>query len=165
LFVCFLFVNQIYPERLNGFAPNSQGDVFGLSLGRVSMSRSKVKVTRDKKTRYALPSPLQRTNGLFCCMTHYALAANNVTQQQTGPFHRCRGWVISAACLRFLFDKRSLARVSIQFCHLSSEFNRCDCRQCRRLMKMADTPADGRQCRRPSVSADVTLVDSVRVTV
>jgi len=21
-----------------------------------------------------------------------ALAANNVMQQQTGPFHRCRGW-------------------------------------------------------------------------
>ena len=32
LSVSFLFVYEIYPEPLNGFAPNSQEDVFGPSL-------------------------------------------------------------------------------------------------------------------------------------
>jgi len=32
---CFLFVCEISPEPLNGFAPNSHKDVFGPSLGRV----------------------------------------------------------------------------------------------------------------------------------
>jgi len=49
------------------------------------MSRSKVKVTRDKKTCYALPSPP-------AAMEWNALAANNVTHQQMGPFCCCRGW-------------------------------------------------------------------------
>jgi len=39
-----------------------------------------------------------------------ALAENNVTQQQMAPFRRCRG-VISAACVRFMFVKTSLALV------------------------------------------------------
>jgi len=37
------------------------------------------------------------------------LAANNVTQQQMGPFHHWQG-VILAACVRFMFGKTSLAR-------------------------------------------------------
>jgi len=40
----------------------------------------------------------------------YALAAN-ITQQQTAPFRRCREGVISAACVRFMFGKTSLALV------------------------------------------------------
>ena len=34
-FVCFLVVNQISLERLNGFAPNSQGRRVWSSLGQV----------------------------------------------------------------------------------------------------------------------------------
>jgi len=54
-----------------------------------------------------------------------ALAANNVMQQQTGPFRHCRGWwectdvqtvqakcdLYVAACVRFMFGKTSLALV------------------------------------------------------
>ena len=58
------------------------------------------------KTRCALPSPPASTEW-------NALAANNVTQhQQTEPFRRCQG-VISAACVRSVFGKTSLALVII----------------------------------------------------
>jgi len=48
-------------------------------------------------------------------MTHCnAVAANNVTQQQMGPFRRCRG-VMSAACVWYMFGKTSLAEVTVVF--------------------------------------------------
>jgi len=74
-------------------------DVFGPSLGRVWMSRWKIK-SPGAKTRCALPSPQAATE----CN---ALAANDAAQQQTGPFHGCLG-VISAASMQFMFDKTSL---------------------------------------------------------
>jgi len=67
------------------------------------MSRSKVKVTRDKNALRTAITPQQQTNGPFCCMMRCnALAANNVMQQQTRPFRRCWG-MISAACVQFVF--------------------------------------------------------------
>jgi len=65
--------------------------------------KSKVKVTRDKKTHLALTSPL-------VAYEWYALAANNVRQQRTAPFRPCQG-VISGACVRCMFGKTSLALV------------------------------------------------------
>jgi len=56
------------------------------------------------KTHCALPSPPAATEW-------NALPGNNVMQQQTGPFRRCRGRLISAACVRFMFGKTSLALV------------------------------------------------------
>jgi len=53
LSVTFLFVHEISQEPLNGFAPNSQEDVFGPSLRQVWMLRSKAKVTRDKKRHFS----------------------------------------------------------------------------------------------------------------
>jgi len=55
------------------------------------------------KMRSALPSPPTATEW-------NALAANNVINQQTGPFRRCQG-VISAFCVQFVFGKTSLALV------------------------------------------------------
>jgi len=53
------------------------------------MSRSR---SQGQKRAVHPRDPRQRTNGPFCCMTHCnALAANNVTQKQTGPFRHCRG--------------------------------------------------------------------------
>jgi len=63
----------------------------------------KVKVTRDKKCAVHSHHPLAATEW-------NALAANDVTQQQTGPFHRCRR-VISGACMQFMFGKTPLALV------------------------------------------------------
>jgi len=65
----FLFAYEISREPLNGFAPNSQEDVLLLRLDEFECQgqRSKVKVTRDKKTRLALLS-----------YEWYALAANSV---------------------------------------------------------------------------------------
>jgi len=103
-FCFFLFVNQIPRKWLNGFVPNSQGrqDMFGPSLGRVWMSRSKskVKVTRDKEHAVHSHHPPAATEW-------NTLAANNVTHEQKGPFCRCRR-VISAACVRSMFGKISL---------------------------------------------------------
>jgi len=71
-------------ELLNGFAPNSHGRRVW-SLAWMSL---KVKVKghgqQGQKTPGVLPSPL-------AAMEWNALAADNVMQQQTGPFHRCRG--------------------------------------------------------------------------
>jgi len=64
------------------------------------------------KTRCALPSPA-------AAMEWHMLAANNVKHQQTGPFRRCQG-AISAACVRSMFGKTSLALVLFFFhfvCH------------------------------------------------
>jgi len=47
--VCvFLFVYEIFPEPLNGFAPNSHGR----SVWSLTWTSLKVKVTRDKKTYF-----------------------------------------------------------------------------------------------------------------
>ena len=87
-------------------------DVFGpSSVARTSLN-VKVKGQGHQGQKRAAYShhPRQRLNGPFCCMTHCnALAANNVMQQQTRQFRRCRG-VISAACVRFMFGKRPLVR-------------------------------------------------------
>jgi len=72
-------------------------DVFCPSLGRVWMKRSKVKVTRVKNALYTPITP--GSDGMN------ALAANNVTQQQTRlnrPFDRCQGWFWRAACGLYL---------------------------------------------------------------
>jgi len=64
----FWFVNRISQERLNGFAPNSQGRRVW-SLARMSLNvKSKVKVTRDEKRAVHSHHPRQRRNGLVCCM-------------------------------------------------------------------------------------------------
>ena len=74
-----------------------RAEVLGPSLSQVWMSRSKVKVTRDKKVRYE--NSRQWRNGPFCCMTHCnTLSANNIMQQQMGPFRRCWGWYRQPAC-------------------------------------------------------------------
>jgi len=73
------------------------------------MSRSNVKGQghQGQKMRYALPSPPAATEW-------NALTENSVTHQQTGPFRRCRA-VISAACVRPMFGKTSLAQVLFFF--------------------------------------------------
>jgi len=64
------------------------------------MLTSKVKGQgyRGQKMRCALPSPPIVTEW-------NALAENNVMQEQTGPFRRCRSVVISAIFVRFMFGK------------------------------------------------------------
>jgi len=62
-----LSVSQVSPELLNRFAPNSPG-VFGPSLGRVWMSRSKAKVTGAKNALCTPITSRQQRNGPVCCM-------------------------------------------------------------------------------------------------
>jgi len=59
-----------------------RADMFSPSLGRVWMSRSEIK-GQGHHGQTSSPLKMQRN----------ALAANDVTQQQTGPFRRCR-WVM-----------------------------------------------------------------------
>ena len=91
---CLFICGSNILERLNGFASNSQEDVFGPSLGWVWISRSQVNVTRDKTRCTHYPSP--------AATEWNALAANNVNQQQTGSFRRCRGWFRRPACGLYL---------------------------------------------------------------
>ena len=88
--------------------------------GQTSRSLENKHVVCIPITRSSPHSPEQQS-GPFCCMTHYkALTANNVRQQQMGPFCRCRE-VISPACVRFMFGKTSLAVVLLfLFCVFSS---------------------------------------------
>jgi len=83
-FLVFLFVYEISREPLNGFAPNSQGRRVS-SLARTSLN-VKVKGQGHQGQKHAVHShhPLIAT-------AWNALSANNVMQQQTGPFRRCRG--------------------------------------------------------------------------
>jgi len=92
-------------------------DVFGSLLGQVWMSRSKVKVTRDKKRAVHSHNPRQQQNGtcllqITSCSSrrHHSVAAGRR--------------VISAACVRFMFRKTSLARVweteKLKINHLTS---------------------------------------------
>ena len=97
--VC-LFVNQISREPLNGFAPNSHGRRVWF-LARKGLN---VKV-KGQSRQGQISSPLKK----HC----NALAADNVIQQQTVPFHRFRGvmgvhrqrgrsTIYVAACVRFM---------------------------------------------------------------
>jgi len=87
-------VNQISPEWLNGFVPNSQGRR-AWSLAQMSLN---VKVTgqghQQQKRAVHSHHPLAATEW-------NAHAANNVIQQQTAPFHRCQ-MTIWAACVQFV---------------------------------------------------------------
>jgi len=105
----FLFVNQIPLEPLNGFEPNSH-ERRAWSLARTSLN-VKVKGQRSRspgtKTRCAIPSPSASTEW-------NALAAQNIMLQHTAPFRQMPG-VISAAWVRFVFGKTSLALVLVTF--------------------------------------------------
>jgi len=80
-------------------------DVFGPSLGRVWMSRSNVKVTRDKKRAVHSYHPRQRRNGTR------SLQITSCCSRQDR----------SAACARFMFGKTTLAPVYIfKFIYLSN---------------------------------------------
>jgi len=89
-FLCFFFVNQIPRERLSAFALFTclhlqihMEDVFVPRSDEFECQgqRSKIKVTAGTKNALCTPAACE----------WYALAANNVTQQRTGPFRRCRG--------------------------------------------------------------------------
>jgi len=71
----FLFVNQISRERLNGFAPNSQGRrVWFLARSNEFDVKVKCQGHQGRKTRCALPSPPEATEWsrlLHAIATHY----------------------------------------------------------------------------------------------
>ena len=104
---CFLFVcDSNILELLNGFAPYLHGRrVWSLAQPGLNV---KVKSQRSRspwtKTLYALSSPP-------AAMEWNALAANNIMQQQTGPFRRCQGSFRRPVCS--LFGKTSLAVVCL----------------------------------------------------
>ena len=73
--------------------PNSEGGrVWSLAQANLNV-KVKGQGHQGQKMRLALPAAYK----------WYALAANNVTQQQTGPFCRCRGGAdfgsLRAVCL------------------------------------------------------------------
>jgi len=84
-------VNQISRERLNQFAPNSQGRR-AWSLAWISLNVKVKGKGHQQKTRLALPSPPAATEW-------NAFAANNVTQQQTAVASRGDFVVLCAVCL------------------------------------------------------------------
>jgi len=90
-FVGFLFVNQIYPELLNRFPPNSQGRRVW-SLARTSLN---VKVTRDKRTCCALLSP-PGSDGMERARCKQCHAAANGTTPSLQGGHFCD---LHAVCL------------------------------------------------------------------
>ena len=91
-------------------------DVFGPSLGRVWMSRSKVKVTRDKAGKTAASSPL--TVHCNVCTVHckWCAAADGTIPSPSGGDGSAWWQELSAACVRCMFGKTSLALIS--YCHL-----------------------------------------------
>jgi len=97
LFVFCLLVTHISRERLNGFAPNSQGRR-AWSLARSNL-KVNVKGQRSRLSgttqRCALRSPPAATEW-------NALAANDVTQQRMAPFRRCRDGG-NFGCLRAVY--------------------------------------------------------------
>ena len=98
-------MNQISPELLNGFAPNSHGRrVWSLAQASLNV---KGHGHQGQKMHCALSSPPAVTEW-------NALAANVVMQQQTGPFLCCRGCDFGSLCV-FMFGKISLALVSDAF--------------------------------------------------
>jgi len=77
--VCnFLFVIQMFRERLNRFAPNWKGRRVCPPCGRVWMSRSKVKVIREKRKSDESSSLTMHSKAVRCT-------------QQTTPLRRSRG--------------------------------------------------------------------------
>jgi len=92
-------------EWVNGFAPDSQGRRVW-SLAWVSLNVKLKGQGHEGQKRCALPSHP-------AAVEWNAFAANNINQQQMGPFHHCQG-VILAACMQFMFGKTSLALVG--FC-------------------------------------------------
>jgi len=79
LFVLVFFVrhSNISRERLNGFAPNSQGRRALSIIARMSLNvkvkgRSKVKVTRDKNCMLGHSGPLRRSRGRWGDGSTYA---------------------------------------------------------------------------------------------
>jgi len=93
IFVCLVCLWIKYLEnRWTDLRQIHREDVFHPSLGWVWMSKSKVKGHGHQQQ---ISSPLK--------MSCNALAANNVTQQQTGPFRRCRGWLECTAWLRAVY--------------------------------------------------------------
>ena len=91
-----------YPR--NKFAPNSQGRrVWFLAKSECHCQRSEVKVTRDKNA-FCIPiTPRQRRNGM------HPLQITSSNGWWDHSF--AAGRVISAACVRFMFGKTSLALV------------------------------------------------------
>ena len=101
----FLFVHEVSREPLNGFTPNSQGrHVWSLaSLGRVWMSRAKVKVTRDKNGIFR---PFRRPACGFCLVKHlWPLVIISIIRphqapspgrlmSQNPPFHAWLQWTV-----------------------------------------------------------------------
>jgi len=83
------------------------------------MSRSKIKGQghQGQKRALSLPSPP-------AAHEWYALAANNVTQQRTAPFRRCRG--VSAACMRCMFHKNLYSVALVFLCNLLNEYHLTD---------------------------------------
>jgi len=101
-FLFFLFVNQISRKLLTKFALNSHGRC-AWSLARWNLN-ARVK-GQGHGTKNVLCTPITPAAPKW-----NAFATNNVMQQQTRPFRRSCG-VISAACVRFMFGKTSLALV------------------------------------------------------
>ena len=106
LSLTFLFVRQISLEPPNGFAPNSQGrHAWSLILKSLNV-KAKDQCSRSSGTKNNLCTPItpqQRRNGtrslqitLFSSRRQHSVAA---------------GGMISVACVRFMFDKTSLALV------------------------------------------------------
>jgi len=81
-------VNQISWEPLNGFAPNSQA--------RHVWSFAQTSLNVKGQAHQGLPSPP-------AAMEWNVLAANNVMQQQMGPFRRCQGVDFGGLCAIYVW--------------------------------------------------------------
>jgi len=86
------------------------------------MSRSRVKGQGCQGQKSALCTPITPA-----AMKWKALAANNVTQLQTGPFRRCQGEGDFGG-LQSMFGKTSLALVSLVACFCCVKFSFCSCK-------------------------------------
>jgi len=114
--VTCLFVPQISPEQLNGYAPNSHGRPIW-SLARTSLN---VKVKgqgqghQGQKTWLALPSPPGSVR-MVCTRSRQREAAAD------GTIPSLRG-VILGACVRCMFGKKSLSLVSSIFSYYRCQY-------------------------------------------
>jgi len=99
LSVTFLFVYELSLEPLNGYAPNSHER-------RLVPRWDEFECQGHERQ---ISSPLK----MHC----HALAANNVMQQQMGPFRSWRGGdgSVQRGCVRFMFGKTSLALAETAF--------------------------------------------------
>jgi len=98
----FLFVNQISPEPLNGFAPNSHGRRVW-SLVRASLNVKGRGHQGQQNTLCTAITPSSDGMERARCKCRHAAA--------DGLFLCCQG-VILAGCVWFMFDKISSALVS-----------------------------------------------------